>query len=195
LILGRRRISLRACCRTRTRYSVGDGVLPGVEIEGDSEIVEHHTTSAPRRSDPSESIPLTDEPWFTRQLCLIYGAAWRGPLPTNLGRPRSRPSTKDQKLQQDHDISDASCSIKFKPRQDMNCAHACKWSTGTNINSIATRGTRLEKPRPEAQSKPHARNIKLLSNDRKERPQSVWQLAFACLVPATTTTETSTTEY
>jgi hypothetical protein len=67
---------LGACRQTRTRCGVGNGVLPGVEVEGDNEIVGHPTTSAPRRLSPSASILLTDEPWFTCQLCLIYGAAW-----------------------------------------------------------------------------------------------------------------------
>jgi hypothetical protein len=76
-----------AYCRTRTRCGTDDGVLPEVKVEGDREIVGHPTTSALMRSGPSESILLTDEPWFTHQLCLIYGAAWRGLLPTNLGAP------------------------------------------------------------------------------------------------------------
>jgi hypothetical protein len=80
---------LGACRQTRTRCGIDDGVLPGVEIEGDGEIVGHLATSASRRSGPSESIQLTNKPWFAHQLCLIYGAAWWGPLPTNLERHRS----------------------------------------------------------------------------------------------------------
>jgi hypothetical protein len=53
---------LGACRQTCTRCGAGDGVLPGVEVEGDSEIVGPPTTLAPRRSGPSESILLTDEP-------------------------------------------------------------------------------------------------------------------------------------
>jgi hypothetical protein len=64
----------RACCRTRTRCGAGDSVLPGVDVEGDDKIMGHPTTSAPKRLSPSESILLTDESWFTHQLCLIYGA-------------------------------------------------------------------------------------------------------------------------
>jgi hypothetical protein len=63
---------LGVCRQTRTRCGSGDDVLPRVEVEGDGEIVGHPTTSAPRRSNPSKSILLTDEPWFMRQLSYIW---------------------------------------------------------------------------------------------------------------------------
>jgi hypothetical protein len=66
------------------RCTVGEDVDTVREL---AEVVRRPTTSAPRRSGPSESILLTNESWFTCQLCLIYGVAWWGPQPTNLKRP------------------------------------------------------------------------------------------------------------